>query len=129
MNYYRYDSRPANQGQGGGNRQRNCWNNNGKCNRNDKSPQGNRDNNSNQNQGNNGEQRQNPQGHPNRLTIVCTYPHCGLKGHKEDDCRCNADDLYNATFKDSIIESVQDVLSNSIDDHLKGLGFTTRPEL
>ncbi len=59
---------------------------------------------------------------------MCTYPHCGLKGHKEEDCRCKADDLHNATFKDSIIESVQDLVSKSIDDQLKGLGFLTIPE-
>ncbi len=127
MNYYQYDSRPANQGQDGGNRQWNCWNNNGNRNKNDQTPQGNRDNNSNQNQGNNGEQRDNAQGRPNRQTIVCTYPCCDLKEHKEDDCRCKADDLQNAAFMDSIIESVQDVVSKSIGNHLKGLGFT-RPE-
>ncbi len=27
--------------------------------------------------------RDNAQRHPNRQTIVCTYPRCGLKGHKE----------------------------------------------
>ncbi len=41
---------------------------------------------------------------------------------------CKAHDLHNATFKESIIESVQDVVSKSIDDRLKGLGFMTRLE-
>ncbi len=127
MKYYQYDSTPANQGQGDGNRQWNRWNN-GNRNRNDQSPQGNRDNNSDQNQGNN-QQRDNTQGRPNRQTIVCTYPRCGLKGHKEDDCRCKADNLQNAAFKDSIIESVQNVVTKSIDDRLKELSFTTRLEL
>ncbi len=79
FNYYQYDSRPANQGQGSGNRQRNCWNNNGNHYSNDQSPHRSRDNNSNQNQGNR-QQRDNTQGHPNKQTIVCTYPRCGLKG-------------------------------------------------
>ncbi len=52
MNYYQYDSRPANEGQCSGNRQRNHWNNNVNHNRSNQNPQGNRDNNSNQNQGN-----------------------------------------------------------------------------
>ncbi len=84
MNYDQYNSRPANHRQGTCNRQRNRSNNNGNCKRYDQSPHGNRDNNSNQNQGN-GQYRDNTHWHPNRQTIVCTYPHCGLKGHKEDD--------------------------------------------
>ncbi len=51
-----------------------------------------------------------------------------LKGIRKDDCRCKADDLQNAAFKESIIESVQNVVTKSIDDQLKELSFTTRPE-
>ncbi len=68
MNYYQYDSRPANKGQGISKRQRNHWNNNGNNNRSDQSLQGNRDNNSNQNQGNN-QHRDNAHRCPNRKNI------------------------------------------------------------
>ncbi len=59
---------------------------------------------------------------------MCTYPRCGLKRHKEDDCRRKADNLQNAAFKDYIIKSVQNVVTKSIDDRLKELSFMTRPE-
>ncbi len=53
-----------------------------------------------------------------KIYKVCTYPLSALKGHK-------ADDLQNAVFKDSIIGSVQDVVTKSLDDRLEELSFTT----
>ncbi len=61
-----------------------------------------------------------------RTSLVCTYSHCGLRGHKEEDCRRKADDLHSMSFKDSMVMDIKAVLESAVTDRLKALGFPPR---
>ncbi len=124
LNYYLYDTISNNNGQADGNRNnRRPWNNR---NRNpDSSP--NRGDNTYNNQGTTSQNRNANQGRGNRSSLVCTYGHYGLRGHKEEDCWRKADQLHSMAFKDSMVTDVKAVVEIAVTDHLKVLGFPPRP--
>ncbi len=120
LNYNQYDTRPNNNGQADGNiNNRRPWNNR---NRNSDS-NSNRGDNSLNTQGATNPNRNANQGRGNRSSLVCTYGHSGLRGHKEFDCQHKADDLHNMVFKDFIVSDVKTVVDSVSTDCLKVLGF------
>ncbi len=124
LNYYQYETRPNNNGQADGNRNnRRPWN---IRNRNsDSNP--NRGDNSSNTQGATNQNRNENQGRGNRSNLVCTYGHCDLRGHKEEDCRHKDDDLHNMAIKDSMVTDVKAVVESVVTDRLKVLGFPPGP--
>ncbi len=120
INYYQYDTRPSNSGKVDSNRNsRRPWNNR---NRNsDSFP--NRGDNSSNTQRDTIQNRNTNQRLGDRTSLVCTYPRCGLRGHKEEDCWRKADDLHSMSFKDSMVTDVKAVVESMVTDHLKALGF------
>ncbi len=62
-----------------------------------------------------------------RTNLVCTYPRCGLRRHKEEDCWRKADDLHSMAFKDSMVTDVKAVVESAVIDRLKALGFSPGP--
>ncbi len=81
----------------------------------------------NNNESNNVRNRRQTQGNGNRPSVVYTYGHCGLKGHKEEDCRQKADDLHNIGFKESMEK--MSIVETVATDCLKTLVFTPGLEM
>ncbi len=59
--------------------------------------------------------------------MVYTYAHCGLRGHKEEDCWRKAEDLHNMAFKDSMVSDIKAVVESVVIDHLKVFDFPLGP--
>ncbi len=110
LNYYQYDTRPSNNGQVDGNRNsRRPWNNR---NRNSDSTR-NRGENYTNNQRDTSLNRNTNQRCSTYSSLVCTYPRCGLRGHKEKDFRRKADDLHSMDFKESMVTNIKVVVESA----------------
>ena len=62
---------------------------------------------------------------------TCTYSRCGIRGHREANCRRKADDLYHQDITKDLVSSVMGTVQTNtlkiVTDHLKACGFPQIP--